>query len=190
MQGRAARLCDAGIEVLARGGGRKLTHRAVDTEAGLPVGSTSNLFRSRDALLAGILQRILDRETAVWQRAADDVAEDLVGIDGFATAWGRLVEDLTGEHRVLTLARHVVFVEASSRQPLRQEIERARGDVASWVVPALVRLGSDDPDTHLYALLALVDGMLASRLADPSSDLDPSSAVGALLRGLLGRAAT
>lgn len=54
-------LADAGLRVLARAGARGLTHRAVDREAGVPAGTTSNYFRSRDALLNGLAERIFAR---------------------------------------------------------------------------------------------------------------------------------
>jgi DNA-binding transcriptional regulator YbjK len=55
---RRSALADAGIAVLAREGSRGLTHRAIDDEAGVPTGTTSNYFRSRDALVAGLFERI------------------------------------------------------------------------------------------------------------------------------------
>lgn len=58
---RRSALADAGIAVLAREGSRGLTHRAIDDEAGVPTGTTSNYFRSRDALVAGLFERIGER---------------------------------------------------------------------------------------------------------------------------------
>ncbi|MFC6506917.1 TetR/AcrR family transcriptional regulator [Promicromonospora citrea] len=58
---RRAALADAGIAVLAREGARGLTHRAIDGEAGVPTGTTSNYFRSRDALVSGLFERIGQR---------------------------------------------------------------------------------------------------------------------------------
>lgn len=60
-EGRRAALCDAGLCVLAREGPRGLTHRAVDKEAGYPLGTTSNYFRTRDALLGALAERIYER---------------------------------------------------------------------------------------------------------------------------------
>ena len=54
-------LADAGLLVLARAGARGLTHRAVDQEAGVPVGTASNYFRTRDALFGGLAERIFAR---------------------------------------------------------------------------------------------------------------------------------
>ncbi|MEU5691222.1 TetR family transcriptional regulator [Actinosynnema sp. NPDC020468] len=48
---RRTALVDAAIEVLARDGARGLTFRAVDQEAGVPGGTASNYFPSRDDLL-------------------------------------------------------------------------------------------------------------------------------------------
>lgn len=52
---------DAAIEVLARDGARGLTFRAVDVEAGVPKGTASNYFTSRDELLNQVGHRIYER---------------------------------------------------------------------------------------------------------------------------------
>ncbi|GAB2755420.1 TetR/AcrR family transcriptional regulator [Amycolatopsis magusensis] len=57
-QARREALVDATIEVLAREGARGLTFRAVDAEAGVPVGTASNYFANRDDLLTQAGQRI------------------------------------------------------------------------------------------------------------------------------------
>lgn len=59
--GRRTALADAGLAVLARDGARGLTHRAVDTEAGVPTGTSSNYFRSRGDLLETLVARIFER---------------------------------------------------------------------------------------------------------------------------------
>ncbi|MFG2081644.1 TetR/AcrR family transcriptional regulator [Micromonospora tulbaghiae] len=58
---RRTLLADAGLRVLADAGARGLTHRAVDAEAGVPTGTTSNYFPSRAALLASLAERIFAR---------------------------------------------------------------------------------------------------------------------------------
>ncbi|MDX2827264.1 TetR family transcriptional regulator [Streptomyces ipomoeae] len=60
---RRAALLDAAVEVLAREGARGLTFRAVDTEAGVPVGTASNYFADRDTLLDQIDTRLQERLT-------------------------------------------------------------------------------------------------------------------------------
>ena len=54
-------------------GGRGLTHRAVDRRAGLPQGSTSNYFNTREALLEAALARLVELEqpsAAQWRRSS------------------------------------------------------------------------------------------------------------------------
>lgn len=58
---RRSALVDAAIEVLARDGARGLTFRAVDGEAGVPKGTASNYFTSRDELLNQVGHRIYER---------------------------------------------------------------------------------------------------------------------------------
>jgi DNA-binding transcriptional regulator YbjK len=58
---RRTALVDAGVEVLAREGARGLTFRAVDAEAGVPVGTASNYFAGRDDLLRQIDARLHER---------------------------------------------------------------------------------------------------------------------------------
>ncbi|KAB2348307.1 TetR/AcrR family transcriptional regulator [Actinomadura rudentiformis] len=58
---RRAALIDAAIEVLAREGARGLTFRAIDAEAGCPIGTASNYFANRDDLFNQVGGRIYER---------------------------------------------------------------------------------------------------------------------------------
>ena len=180
---REAQLLDAAIDVLGTSGMRRLTHRAVDAAAGLPLGSTSNRFRTREALLAGVLRRILERESAMWTRLAVDLRPG--GVDALAVVVGRLLDELVDRGRVLSQARRAVFVESANEPVLRAEVARAQEEITSWMAPLLAGLGSATPRRHVHQLLALVDGLLGNQLVNPVSDFDPAAAVAALLRGLL-----
>jgi DNA-binding transcriptional regulator YbjK len=57
---RRIELADAAIEVVVHQGLHGLSHRAVDEAAGVPRGTTSNYFRSRDALLEATQRRLMD----------------------------------------------------------------------------------------------------------------------------------
>ncbi|MCD0485755.1 TetR family transcriptional regulator C-terminal domain-containing protein [Streptacidiphilus sp. ASG 303] len=183
MSDRELLLLDAAIGVLAHGGIRRLTHRAVDARAGVPTGSTSNRFRTREALLTGVLGRLLERETALWTGPA--VRTGAGGIDGFAVRLGSVVEALGSTDRELTLARHAVFAEAARQPALRTALQAARRRLAAWLAPLLADLGSHDPAGDLRRLLALVDGLLAGQLVDPEDDFTPAPAIAALLHGLI-----
>ena len=69
-EARRAELQDAAIRVIASKGSRGLTHRAVDAEAGVPTGTSSNYFRTRQALIDAIVMRIGERLTPEPEVAA------------------------------------------------------------------------------------------------------------------------
>ncbi|MEW2589542.1 TetR family transcriptional regulator C-terminal domain-containing protein [Micromonospora aurantiaca] len=181
MTDRRRLLLDAAIRVLGTGGPRQLTHRAVDAEAGLPEGSASNRFRTREALVTGVFDRLVEVETAAWQRLAADLPPG--DVTAFAAVVGRLVREFTDRQRVVTLARYALFVEAAVRPDLRPAIEAARARLAGWGEPLLATLGSTDPPAHFRMLLALVDGLLSNQLTAPDDDVDPEAAVATLLHG-------
>src|SRR5213078_25177 len=108
-------LLDAAIAVLGGTGIHGLTHRAVDSAAGLPAGSTSNHFRTRDALLNAVVERFAARERANWE----DIAARVCPITPaeLAKALVAFAHDATGPHRALTLARYAILVEAGIHPP-------------------------------------------------------------------------
>ncbi|TNC38842.1 TetR/AcrR family transcriptional regulator [Mumia zhuanghuii] len=73
--GRRTALLDAGIEVIAAAGARGLTFRAVDEEAGVPTGTTSNYFANRDALLRELGHYVFVRLTPDADTVAARLAE-------------------------------------------------------------------------------------------------------------------
>lgn len=161
---------------------RNLTHRAVDDRAGLPLGSTSNVFRTREALMAGVLGRLQERERAGWAQLA---GEGLADREAFVVALGQMVKELTREPgKVITLARHAIFVEASHNPALQAQIARAQQELAGWAIPFVAALGSRDPATDLRLILSFVDGLLVNQLASPAEGFDPTPAIATLLRGM------
>ncbi|MFD8547360.1 TetR/AcrR family transcriptional regulator [Streptomyces sp. NPDC059649] len=119
---RRAALVDAAIEVLARDGARGLTFRAVDAAAGVPAGTASNYFTSRDDLLAQVTVQI-------HQRIApdpDEVAEVMAAPRSRALVadlmrWinRRVTGDRTGYLAMLELR-----LEATRRPELQAELTR------------------------------------------------------------------
>src|SRR3954470_24266880 len=73
-------IADAAIHLVATRGLRGLTHRAVDTEAGLPPGSTSYYLRTRNALLTACVSRMLTRDVSAMPPAGADPVELMVGM--------------------------------------------------------------------------------------------------------------
>ncbi|MFJ2772273.1 TetR/AcrR family transcriptional regulator [Streptomyces sp. NPDC087300] len=127
---RRAALVDAAIEVLAREGARGLTFRAVDTGAGVPTGTASNYFTSRDDLLtqagARVYERLAPDEAEVErQRTAKPDKETYVGL--MRDVVGRVSGFRTGYLALLELR-----LEATRRPELRAVLtERVQADLAA-----------------------------------------------------------
>ena len=69
----------AAVEEVGDNGIRALTHARVDARAGLPKGSTSNWFRTRAALVAGVVAHLADEERAMAPVKEVATAEELIG---------------------------------------------------------------------------------------------------------------
>ncbi|SNC64741.1 transcriptional regulator, TetR family [Kytococcus aerolatus] len=87
---------DAAIEVLAREGMRGLTHRAVDAEAGLPSGSTSNHFRTRQQLVVGVVDRLAARDVADLEDLVETLRDSRTTHGNTAPGPQHLIANLLG----------------------------------------------------------------------------------------------
>lgn len=123
---RRDRLRDAAIEVLAAAGGRGLTHRAVDAQAGVPAGTTKNYFPTRESLLAAAAERCLEHYRDV--RAAVAPPADR---DGLVALLRSLLEDVAGPGRARLLAYLELQAEAARKPALAAVLDPiAAGDFA------------------------------------------------------------
>lgn len=172
---------DAAIALVGEQGIRALTHARVDERAGLPKGSTSNWFRTRTALLAGVTQWIAEQETrdlgAVLTQQFDD-------LDGFVEVFSSAIELLTGPHAARTRARYALFLEAASDPELFAPLRVQREGLEAWSRSLLVSLGAKNPDVAVHAFMAFGDGIVLHRLSvDPDAPVRESVAVA--VRGCL-----
>lgn len=183
-EARRSILADAGITVLSREGSRGLTHRAIDAEAGVPVGTTSNYFRSREALIAGLIERIGARlsptDEDLAARASVAPSRDL-----FADYVRDIVRRLM-THRDVTLALFELRLEATRRPelaPVLQNWQRAAFDADVAFNEAA---GLPGGRREIALLHYAIEGMVFDRLTSP---IDPGSStdeiVDALVAGLL-----
>ncbi|KRD45003.1 transcriptional regulator [Cellulomonas sp. Root930] len=174
-----SRALDAAIDLLGTEGLRALTHVRVDDRAGIPRGSTSNYFRTRAALLGGVVERISERETPqVGESLAPASAEALI------EALSALVAYTTTVQRTLTTARLVLFMEASHDPTLRESLSARRHALEADAVAALARLGSSDPVTGAAAVMACAEGLILHRIAR-GDETDPRPALELVMRAAL-----
>ena len=175
MTGRREDLLDAAIGVLGESGIHALTHRAVDAAAGLPAGSASNLFRTRDALLDAVVERFAAREHANWE----DIAARLCPVTSqeLARALSVFAQDAAGPQRTLTLARYAILVEAANRPSLRAQLTATGARVNAWFMNWLRIAGSADPARDAPILMNHWTGLVLHQLASPDPAFDPAAQI-------------
>lgn len=163
---RRTALVDAAIEVLARDGARGLTFRAVDAQAGVPTGTASNYFTSRDDLFTQAGGRI-------HLRMAPDPA-DVTEVIGSAAPSRELVAELLRwlmrrmtRERTGYLAMLELRLEATRRPALQRELTRAvRAEFEENLSFHLDAGMPGDADTVLVLYLAMT-GVLLEHLTLP-----------------------
>ncbi|MER5252662.1 TetR family transcriptional regulator [Streptomyces sp. NPDC002855] len=119
---RRAALLDGAIEVLAREGSRGLTLRAVDTQAEVPKGTTTNYFANRAELLAQVMTRIQERLTPEESQLADTMDEK-PSVELVATLLKQLLGRMRAD-RGSWLALMELRLEATRRPELHAELTR------------------------------------------------------------------
>lgn len=168
-------LADAAIEVLARSGVHGLSHRTVDERAGLPPGTASNYFRSRDALLEAAARRIVELHEAEM-RAAN--ARSPVPASN-----GDLVELITlslyvsaTEHRDRYLAIYELSLEATRRPALQETLDRIGRTTLDVTVRQHRALGLPTSREQVETLITLFGGALFSLVTRPPADVSLETA--------------
>ncbi|MGW2728406.1 TetR/AcrR family transcriptional regulator [Streptomyces sp. NPDC001494] len=162
---RRAALVDAGIAVLAREGARGLTFRAVDAEAGVPTGTASNYFASRDDLLRQIDARLhvrLAPDPKVLEALLSQRRDRALVAAFMRDLMDRAVRDRTGY-----LALFEMRLEATRRPELRASFTASvRGDLEQGMEfhRAAGLPGGDETVAVLY--LAML-GLLLEHLTLP-----------------------
>ncbi|MEU5534050.1 TetR/AcrR family transcriptional regulator [Streptomyces sp. NPDC020362] len=186
---RADLVADTALALLAERGMRGLTHRAVDEAAGLPQGSTSNLARTRQALLELAVRRHAEREARVLAPA--EMPDAHGGVDALAEGLALAVHrSLTRGHDLL-IARYELALEATRRPELRAFYDATGTVFKEQLAALLTAVGSPDPARHVLSLVAWADGLMFSCAAGSFSAEVPSleevrRGLRELLTGMLG----
>lgn len=166
------RALDAAVELLGEKGVRALTHARVDARAGLPPGSTSNWFRTRRALLAGVVDWVAERERADFH---PDALPRMTGLEAFVAGLSAMLELQTGPFAARTRARYALFLELAGDPELGAPLRRQRREFERWTEHLVTDAGIPDPPSATRAVMALADGLLLHRLTvDPTLDVRPT----------------
>jgi DNA-binding transcriptional regulator YbjK len=180
---RRALLARAAVEVLEAEGGRGLTHRAVDRQAGLAEGSTSNYFATREALLEAALRRLVELEAPAARAMEELVPDGPYDARRAAELTADLVQGwLAPGEAEHAIARYELYLEARRRPAFRSAFNEVRHEFLLLTEQLLPAAGCRRPHEHAPQLLALLDGLMVNQLFQPASVLSEAQLVDNLER--------
>jgi len=182
---RREQILDATLRLIGRSGRQAVTHRAVAEEAGVPLGSTTYYFDSRDDLLGQALEHVSALEVDRY----DGLAEELRQLNTPTELADRLLSELVSaaQDRTAYIAEYELWLEAGRRPELREAAQSWCDAEQRAVAGALEHLGSTDPRADASIVVATLDGLGERVLARED---DPAQAAGELrpeLRRLIER---
>ncbi|MCK0520260.1 TetR/AcrR family transcriptional regulator [Williamsia sp. DF01-3] len=193
-QSRADVIADTAIGLIAGQGLRGLTHRAVDSTAGIPQGSTSYYAPTRQALLGLAARRLAQRSADnadnilldLGTSVPDDAGERIGSLTAAAVA---LMDSLVGRP-VDMRARYALLIELPADDALHQALSsfsavQAGAGAAAELV--LTRFGVSDPGERTSELVRLIDSLVFTQIATPSpaARREAVGALAAYLRGIM-----
>ncbi|GED96864.1 TetR/AcrR family transcriptional regulator [Gordonia crocea] len=150
-QDRRSLIADAAIGLAAAGGNHAVTHHGVDRELGLPKGSSSYYFRTREALVGAAAARLVERSREEFARVS-------TGVDGVLDVITDYLADLVGNRRREVLARQALLLDPTVSGPTRQLLVGCLFS-ADAARDLMAGRGSPDPDGDSRRLLAVLEGI-------------------------------
>lgn len=173
-------MLDAAIGILADVGVGGLTHRQVDDRAALPPGTTSNYFRTRQALLEATAAHTVDLH---WRRVeALRAAIGPLTTDGVKALLTRMISEPDEQVRRYTLARFELFMEGTRRPELRPFLAELQAAAVKSATLIFQAAGLDPTSRQMEELTRLLNGYSFSNLTIGNSPDNPAGVVERLLR--------
>ncbi|GAB4057407.1 TetR/AcrR family transcriptional regulator [Catellatospora paridis] len=180
---RRAQLADAAIELLVESGVHGVTHRAVDRRAGLPAGTASNYFRSREALLVATARRVIEQHQADMAQAAQSAAPPdpaaRAGDLGGRTLASELIAGslllAAGPHRNRYLAIFELRLESLRRPALAAAIDELMAAMAAFTGDHHAEVGLSIPPAAVPAMLVMYGGALFALVTGPVELVTPEA---------------
>jgi TetR/AcrR family transcriptional regulator, regulator of biofilm formation and stress response len=167
--GRREQILEAALRVIGRAGVQAVTHRAVAEEAGVPLGSTTYYFDSRDDLIRQALEYVAASEVERYGKRA----EGLRSVKSARQLADRLIDELVAaaQDRIAYIAEYELWLEAGRRPELREAAQSWCDAEQLSVAGAMEALGSTDPRADASLVVAAIDGLgerVLAREDDPA----------------------
>lgn len=176
MPSRREEIVDAAIQVLGAEGPRGLTHRAVDRELDLPLGSTANVYGRRSELLGAIVTRMEEMDRAQWENVRQgqlpSTPEELaVMLTGLVLR--------AGEAPMQRLQKARYYLQFG----MPQETGRTNAELGQELADVLEAAGCDRDQAGV--LLPVLDGLMLRAVTYGTEALPPAERIAASLQRLM-----
>jgi DNA-binding transcriptional regulator YbjK len=167
--GRRRELMEAALHVVADEGLRGLTHRAVDRRAGLPEGTCSAYFRTRQALQLAVTEHVAATLAADVDRLGAELVE-CSGDEARAVALTLALFERWLDERELILAKLELSLEAPRNPAVAEALTASRTRLVGVVDGILSQADKEHADGRAEALVASFDGLLIGALQKPQRE--------------------
>ena len=169
-EGRREAILDAALKLIAQQGFASVTHRRVAAAAGVPLGSTTYYFDSRDHLLADAFRRYLHLVSAELDAAAADLKR-APSLEGFLDFLVRFTEREVQDEAVLIVEYELVLFAARDGS-LAEELHAWQDGMVADLAEALELLDARRPFDAARAVIQLVRGYELEQLTRGESRSD------------------
>ena len=154
---RREQILDATLRVIGKAGREAVTHRAVAEEAGVPLGSTTYYFDSRDDLLGQALEHVARKEIERHLKLGEELRRAKTPRQLADLLVNELIVE--SEDRDAYIAEYELWLEAGRRPDLREAATEWCDAVQLAVAGAMEKLGSTNPGADASLVVAAIDGL-------------------------------
>ena len=166
LSSRRRQILDAAVTVLATQGWRGLTHRAIDRAAGLPEGSSSAYYRSRNALQTAMADYVVSLLASDVEALAAELAEQPGDHDHAVSATSATFRHWLDESDLLK-ARLELTLAAARDDALAAQLQDSRQGLTTIVDDILACGGHTHSGAVSATIVAALDGVLTAALLRP-----------------------
>jgi DNA-binding transcriptional regulator YbjK len=159
-EARRERILRATLRVIGRDGIGAVTHRSVAAEAGVPLGSLTYWFATKDDLLRESLRLFVDEESERLRRVGDELAEGMAP-EEIAERFAAVLESGDGPEQV---AQFELYLEAARNPALREAAQQCFAAYEDISRTALRAAGVEAEGPLPALFVALADGLGLRRM--------------------------
>jgi len=166
---RRTQVLDATLRLLAKGGPRAVTHRAVAREADTSVRATTYYFSSRDELLTEALRHYADKAMARFDGLQIPIPSDeKVAIDAAAHLLALTIKSDLIDDRDGLMAEYELVLEIARNPTLEATYREWQAGLEDILVGYCELFGTAQPKNDARLVLAALRGLELEALSRPS----------------------